>query len=124
MAQPLDLTGMLAWRCIGPHRGGRAVAVAGDPTDPMTFYFGAAWVQRWESLADAELRWLAIYFADVDTRGQALAQVEQAAPFVERGRHWLPATLRSERSATTLVAMLGAAELWAGRAIVDDVAAG
>jgi photosystem II stability/assembly factor-like uncharacterized protein len=30
------------WRLIGPHRGGRVVAVAGHPTDPLTFYFGAA----------------------------------------------------------------------------------
>jgi hypothetical protein len=27
----------LKWRCIGPARGGRVVAVAGDPKDPMTF---------------------------------------------------------------------------------------
>ena len=27
-------------RIIGPHRGGRVVAVAGDPSDPLTFYFG------------------------------------------------------------------------------------
>ena len=31
----------LKWRCIGPPRGGRVVAVAGDPRDAMTFYFGA-----------------------------------------------------------------------------------
>ena len=31
----------MEWRCIGPHRGGRSVAAAGDPHDPMTFYFGA-----------------------------------------------------------------------------------
>ena len=31
----------LEWRNIGPHRGGRCVAVAGHPTDPGTFYFGA-----------------------------------------------------------------------------------
>jgi hypothetical protein len=26
-----DLLGALTWRCIGPFRGGRVVAVAGDP---------------------------------------------------------------------------------------------
>ena len=26
----------LKWRCIGPPRGGRVVAVAGDPNDTMT----------------------------------------------------------------------------------------
>ena len=31
----------LEWRNIGPHRGGRCVAVAGHPTDVGTFYFGA-----------------------------------------------------------------------------------
>ncbi|HEX4628701.1 MAG TPA: hypothetical protein VH137_07920 [Gemmatimonadales bacterium] len=31
----------LRWRLIGPHRGGRVLAVAGVPGDPATFYFGA-----------------------------------------------------------------------------------
>jgi photosystem II stability/assembly factor-like uncharacterized protein len=35
------LFGSLEWRNIGPHRGGRCVAVAGHPTEPGTFYFGA-----------------------------------------------------------------------------------
>ena len=28
------LLGSLRWRLVGPHRGGRVVAVAGHPTDP------------------------------------------------------------------------------------------
>ena len=31
----------MRWRCIGPFRGGRVVAVAGDPSDRLRFYFGA-----------------------------------------------------------------------------------
>src|SRR5207253_8574157 len=31
----------LEWRNIGPHRGGRCIAVAGHPTEIGTFYFGA-----------------------------------------------------------------------------------
>jgi photosystem II stability/assembly factor-like uncharacterized protein len=31
----------LRWRLVGPFRGGRAVAVAGDPSKPLVFYFGA-----------------------------------------------------------------------------------
>src|SRR5438067_3042378 len=31
----------LRWRLVGPFRGGRVVAVAGDPTKPSVFYFGA-----------------------------------------------------------------------------------
>ncbi len=30
----------LRWRCIGPPRGGRVVAVAGDPQNSQVFYFG------------------------------------------------------------------------------------
>lgn len=31
----------LRWRLVGPFRGGRAAAAAGDPDRPLTFYFGA-----------------------------------------------------------------------------------
>ena len=36
-----EAVGSLAWRLIGPFRGGRATAVAGHPHDPLCFYFGA-----------------------------------------------------------------------------------
>ena len=39
----------LRWRCIGPPRGGRVVAVAGDPVDPMTFYFGGCAGGVWKT---------------------------------------------------------------------------
>ena len=37
------------WRCIGPPRGGRVVAVAGDPADIGTFYFGACAGGVWKT---------------------------------------------------------------------------
>ena len=45
------LTGLeaLRWRCIGPPRGGRVVAVAGDPDNRMTFYFGACAGGIWKT---------------------------------------------------------------------------
>ena len=46
----------LKWRCIGPPRGGRVVAVAGDPSDPMTFYFGACAGGVWKTV-DGGLYW-------------------------------------------------------------------
>jgi len=52
-AQPFDA---LKWRCIGPPRGGRVVAVAGDPSDPMTFYFGACAGGVWKTV-DGGLYW-------------------------------------------------------------------
>src|SRR3954469_1947878 len=35
------ITDQLAWRCIGPFRGGRVVAVAADARERATFYFGS-----------------------------------------------------------------------------------
>jgi len=45
----LDLDGLLRWRCVGPFRGGRVVAVAGDPTEPNTYYFGAVAGGVWKT---------------------------------------------------------------------------
>ena len=39
----------LEWRSIGPFRGGRVVAVAGDPQEPLTFYFGACAGGVWKT---------------------------------------------------------------------------
>ena len=40
----------LKWRCIGPSRGGRVVAVSGDPANKMTFYFGACAGGIWKTV--------------------------------------------------------------------------
>jgi photosystem II stability/assembly factor-like uncharacterized protein len=39
----------LKWRCIGPSRGGRVVAVSGDPVNRMVFYFGACAGGIWKT---------------------------------------------------------------------------
>ncbi len=49
LARDLLSSTQLKWRCIGPPRGGRVVAVAGDPVDPMTFYFGACAGGVWKT---------------------------------------------------------------------------
>jgi photosystem II stability/assembly factor-like uncharacterized protein len=55
----------LTWRCIGPFRGGRVVAVSGHPKDPLVAYFGACaggvWKTSdggvyWENVSDGYLR--------------------------------------------------------------------
>ena len=43
------LLGAVEWRCVGPPRGGRVVAVAGDPNDPAVFYFGACAGGVWKT---------------------------------------------------------------------------
>src|SRR6266851_5794997 len=46
----------LKWRCIGPSRGGRVVAVAGDPTNRMVAYFGACAGGIWKTI-DGGVYW-------------------------------------------------------------------
>ena len=49
MVVPVERLKAMEWRNIGPHRGGRVVAVAGDPQDAMTFYFGACAGGVWKT---------------------------------------------------------------------------
>jgi photosystem II stability/assembly factor-like uncharacterized protein len=60
-----DVVGSLDWRLIGPFRGGRATSVAGHPTNPLCFYFGACaggvWKtqdggQHWRNVSDGFFR--------------------------------------------------------------------
>lgn len=55
---PLDesLYSAMKWRCIGPYRGGRVTAVAGVPSKPYTYYFGACGGGVWKS-EDGGLSW-------------------------------------------------------------------
>ncbi len=46
----------LRWRCIGPPRGGRVVAVAGDTHHKSVFYFGACAGGVWKTV-DGGLYW-------------------------------------------------------------------
>ena len=56
MTEAQELDGLLRWRCIGPFRGGRVVAVAGSYDDPSTFYFGAVAGGVWKT-TDAGTYW-------------------------------------------------------------------
>jgi len=51
-----DLLDQMRFRCIGPTRGGRCVAVAGDPSRPAVFYFGAVAGGVWKT-EDAGTSW-------------------------------------------------------------------
>src|SRR5881394_3899677 len=46
----------LEWRLIGPFRGGRVVAVAGDPSDSQVFYFGSTGGGVWKTI-DGGIIW-------------------------------------------------------------------
>lgn len=60
-----ELFGDLAWRSIGPARGGRSIACAGSPARPNEYYFGATggglWKTTnggasWASVTDGQIR--------------------------------------------------------------------
>jgi photosystem II stability/assembly factor-like uncharacterized protein len=44
-----ELKKVLQWRSIGPHRGGRVIAVAGHPTKKQTFYMGVTGGGVWKT---------------------------------------------------------------------------
>ena len=51
-----SLLANMTFRCIGPPRGGRSVAVAGDPDNRAVFYFGAVAGRVWKT-EDAGTTW-------------------------------------------------------------------
>ncbi|MEZ4661065.1 MAG: glycosyl hydrolase [Caldilineaceae bacterium] len=51
-----QLLDAMQFRCIGPSRGGRVIAVAGDPSKLATFYFGAVAGGVWKT-EDAGAAW-------------------------------------------------------------------
>jgi photosystem II stability/assembly factor-like uncharacterized protein len=50
----------LQWRSVGPFRGGRVLAIAGDPVDPRRFYFGGVNGGIWRT-DDAGRTWVPIF---------------------------------------------------------------
>ncbi len=57
---PENFYSALQWRCIGPHRGGRVLAVSGVRGEPETFYFGAVGGGVWKT-TDAGRTWTPIF---------------------------------------------------------------
>src|SRR5688572_18456502 len=71
----------LEWRCIGPHRGGRVVAVAGDVADPRMFYFGACAGGVWKS-ADGGITWRCVSDGFFTTAAVGSIAVSESDPNV------------------------------------------
>ena len=73
--------GLLKYRCIGPFRGGRVVAVAGDPQDIGTFYFGACAGGVWKT-EDAGTYWECVSDGFFETSSVGALQVAPSDPNV------------------------------------------
>lgn len=76
-----DLVGTMRFRCIGPTRGGRVVAVAGDPQHRATFYFGAVAGGIWKT-EDAGTTWKNISDGQLKTSSVGALAVSDSDPNV------------------------------------------
>ncbi len=79
----------LEWRSIGPFRGGRAVAIAGVPSQPLTFYMGTTGGGVWKT-DDAGLNWRNItdkYFRTGSVGAIAVADDDPNVIYVGMGEH-------------------------------------
>ncbi len=82
MSAPLTLPAVLdafRFRNIGPTRGGRVVAVAGDPRDPAVYYFGAVAGGVWKT-EDAGTTWRCVSDGFFKTGSVGALCVPDSAP--------------------------------------------
>ena len=71
----------LEWSCIGPHRGGRVVAVAGHPSKQNVFYFGACAGGVWKT-TDGGTYWENVTDGYFNTASVGAIAVSQSDPDV------------------------------------------
>lgn len=79
-AAPRLLDG-LSYRCVGPSRGGRSTAVAGDPSRPGTFYMGSTGGGVWKTV-DYGQTWRNVSDGHFDTGSIGSIRVAPSNPDV------------------------------------------
>src|SRR5436190_3737612 len=119
--------GALKWRSIGPYRGGRSVAVAGVPAQPLVYYAGftggGVWKtedagNNWRNISDAFFRMGsvgAIAVADGDpnviyvgmgehaVRGQSSSYGDGVYKSTDAGRSWKKVGLENTRQISRVI---------------------
>ncbi len=80
-AQSTDLWKDLRFRQIGPFRGGRVVAVAGVPSQPNVYYFGATGGGIWKT-TDGGASWLPVSDGQLQTGSVGALAVAGSDPNV------------------------------------------
>src|SRR5438445_712685 len=86
-AQTPNFFDRLEWRCAGPYRGGRVGAVAGDPRERNTFYFGSTGGGVWKTI-DGGVYWENTtdhFFKRASVGGIAVAQSDPNVVYVGMG---------------------------------------
>ncbi len=76
-----SLLNTMTFRCIGPPRGGRTVAVAGDPSDAGRYYFGAVAGGIWKT-EDAGTTWINVSDGFLETSSVGAIAVSESDPAV------------------------------------------
>ena len=76
-----SLLDAMRFRCIGPPRGGRVVAVAGDPSEPAVFWFGAVAGGVWKT-EDAGVTWTNVSDGYLKTSSVGAIAVADSEPGV------------------------------------------
>ncbi len=71
----------MAWRGIGPFRGGRSVAVAGVASDPLTYYMGTVGGGVWKT-TDAGTTWANVSDGQLGTSSVGALAVSESDPNV------------------------------------------
>ncbi|MEZ4415439.1 MAG: glycosyl hydrolase [Gemmatimonadota bacterium] len=71
----------MAWRLVGPFRGGRSVAVAGVRDQPQTYYFGGVGGGVWKT-SDAGITWTNISDGQISTASVGAIAVAPSDPNV------------------------------------------
>ena len=79
----------MEWRNIGPYRGGRAVAIAGVVSDPLTYYFGSAAGGVYKT-TDGGRNWANVsdgYFNTASVGAIAVSTIDENVVYVGMGEH-------------------------------------
>jgi photosystem II stability/assembly factor-like uncharacterized protein len=76
-----DLFEGMEFRCIGPYRGGRSIAVTGVRHDPLTFYFGGTGGGVWKT-TDGGSNWENVSDKDFKTGSVGAIAVSESDPNV------------------------------------------